>query len=67
MNAIPLAEATSLANTVTSQPRFIVADTSIPHRFPLDADALTSLVSSAQAAGYRAVDVSDGVTLLTRR
>ncbi|WP_172582387.1 hypothetical protein [Subtercola boreus] len=56
-----------MANTVTSQPRFIVADTSIPHRFPLDADALTSLVSSAQAAGYRAVDVSDGVTLLTRR
>ncbi|WP_216364256.1 DUF2079 domain-containing protein [Subtercola boreus] len=50
----------------TSQPRFIVADTSIPHQFPLDADALTSLVSSAQAAGYRIVDVSDGVTLLAR-
>jgi hypothetical protein len=51
----------------TSKPEFIVADPSIAHQFPLDEDALTTLVTSAEGTGYRVIDASDGVILLIRK
>ncbi|TIH40127.1 DUF2079 domain-containing protein [Subtercola vilae] len=51
----------------TNRPEFIVADTSIPHQFPLDAGALARLVDSAEGSGYRMVDAADGVVLLARQ
>lgn len=49
-----------------SLPRFIIADTSIPRQFPLDADDLVDLSAQAQRSGYRLVDAADGVILLQR-
>lgn len=48
-------------------PRFIVADTSIRHQYPMDARELAAFLRKAEGVEYEVVEARDGVVLLEKR